>query len=138
MAMHSERLTLVQTKEEARRDAESLAGLPAGTLAAVFSRRSDAVDAAVQLLVDDADALVWVRSGDRAATAIRAARSERGLAARLLRGFGDEELLVRDVLRQAEYGHTVLVVRGQRELAGKLQDASHIYQFGTWTIRPVR
>ena len=119
---------------------ERLAALPAGTIVAVYDGRLDAAGLAVQLKVDDPDRQVWLRSDEAAAASIRNARSARPIALRLLRGFGDEETQVREVMRQAEAGRTLLVFAsdGRATDLSRLQDASHIYQFGLWTIRFIR
>jgi hypothetical protein len=127
----------LQTPEQrAAIRSQALAALPTGTVVAVFESTDDAGHAAVQLLTNDPDTCMWLRGGKQACAAIREARAERSLLIRLLRGFGDEELMVREVLRQADDGRCVLVVHDSKAAwLDVLRDASHIYQFGLWTIR---
>jgi hypothetical protein len=139
MAIRHVGLTLPSWEAEKAKRTEFLAGLPGGTVAAVFDSRADAVGTAVQILTADPDADVWVRNGEEAAAAIRGARSGRSLAVRLLRGFGDEELMVREVLRQADDGRSVLVVRtSDRGCLGHFSGAAHVYRFGLWTFSSLR
>lgn len=140
MAIHTSRLTLqLQQAQTPSVSSAALAALPVGTIVATFDSRRVAVDAAVQILTTNPDALVWVGSGTVGAKAIRAARGQRGIAVKLLRGFGDEEAMVREVIRQAETDRSVLVV-GSADVGklGYLADAAHVYQFGLWTINTIR
>lgn len=138
MAMHEAEIRLRTPDNGATTRSEALAALPAGTLVAIFETRSDASAAAVQLLTNDPDLCLWLRPGREAAAAIRAARSRRSLLMRILRGFGNEELQVREVLRQADEGRSVLVVRDKSSRSlNALDEATHIYRFGVWTTRPL-
>src|SRR5215207_7824373 len=114
MAMHEARSRLPTHRPGELARSEALASLPTGTIVAVFENRGDASSAAVQLLTSDPDTCLWLRSARDASTAIRKARSKRNLGVRLLRGFGDEELMVRQVLRQADDGRNVLVIRDRK------------------------
>jgi hypothetical protein len=139
MAMHEAGIRLQTPEQRAAVRSDALAALPTGTVVAVFENRGDASHAAVQLLTNNPDTTLWLRTGKQAGAAIREARAERSLVVRLLRGFGDEELLVRDVLRQADDGRSVLVIQDSSASSMKaLRDASHVYQLGLWTVRPLR
>jgi hypothetical protein len=132
------RLQKLQENDAAAR-AESLAALPTGTVVAVFANRADASAAAVQLLTTQPATCLWLRSGRSASAAIRAARLRRSFAMKVLRGFGDEELRVREVLRHCDDGGSVLVIRdGKGASLETLHQASHVYQFGMWSVRPLR
>ena len=139
MAIQRAGLKFGTWEQEGTSKSEVLARLPGGSIAAVFASRVDAVGTAVQVLTSDAEAEVWTKTGIQASEAIRDARSGRSLVARLLFGFGDEELMVRDLLRQTDEGRSVLVVRAaSREALKHLGGAAHIYHFGVWTIGPIR
>ncbi len=138
MAMHEVGIRLHTPDKSTTTRSEALAALPTGSLVAIFESRSDASAAAVQLLTNDPDLCLWLRSGREASTAIRAARSGRSLLMRILRGFGNEELQVREVLRRADQGRSVLIVRDSKARSLKaLNEATHIYRFGVWTTRPL-
>ena len=125
--------------EEAAVRAEALAELPGHTIVAIFEDKNVAAGAAVQMLTTDPGALLWLRSGRDASAAIRRARAGRSVVTRLLRGFGDEELTVREVLRQTDDGRTVLVLRKRGgKVLPSLEGASHVYQFRLWTARAIR
>jgi len=137
--MHEAGIRLQAPGQRAAIRLQALAALPAGTVVAVFESTEDAGHAAVQLLTNDPDTCLWLRGGRPASAAIRGARAERSLLIRLLRGFGDEELMVREVLRQADDGRCVLVVHDSKAASlDVLHDASHIYHFGLWTIRALK
>jgi hypothetical protein len=138
MTTHEAGIRLRRREEHGCTGAEDLAGLPSGSVVAVFANRTDASAAAGKLLTNDPDACLWLRDGRNAGEAIRAARSRRSFAMKVLRGFGDEELRVREVLRQADNGGSILVVRGSaaRSLSA-LGLASHVYQFRVWAVRPL-
>jgi hypothetical protein len=139
MAIRHAGLTLPSWEAEKASRTEALAALPGGTIVAVFDSRAEAVGTALQILTAAANAQVWVRNGEEAAAAIRSARSARSLAVRLLRGFGDEELMVREVLRQADDGRSVLVVRtSDRGCLRHFAGAAHVYRFGLWTYSSLR
>ena len=138
MAMHRAGLGLQSHHYTKPPEAESLAALPRGTVVAVFAGRGDANSAAVQLLTDDPAVCLWLRTGREASAAIRAARSRRSLAIRALRGFGNEELQVREILRRSDGGSSVLVIReGPARSLRALNLASHVYRFGAWTVQPL-
>ncbi len=138
MAIRSEGLILNHPAKDTSTGAEALAALPAGSLVAIFESRQEAVDTAIQLLTDDPEAVIWVRSGNRASAEIRSARAHRSLPLRLLKGFGDEEIAVREILRHAASDRTLLVIRGEHHKSLQLTGAYHLYQFGVWTFRALR
>jgi hypothetical protein len=139
MALHEARFELHRRLPQDADRSDALAALPRGTVVAVFTARDDAAAAAVELLRDDPRACLWLRTGREASTAIRAARSQRSLAMKALRGFGNEELRVREVLRHSDSGSSVLVMREGKAAAFRtLSLASHIYRFGAWTVQPLR
>jgi hypothetical protein len=136
--MHDARIWLHTPQENDAARAEALAGLPSGTVVAVFTNRADATAAAVQLLTTQPATCLWLRSGRSASAAIRAARLQRSFAMKVLRGFGDEELRVREVLRHCDDGSSVLVIRDSKAASlAALLEAAHVYQFGVWSVRPL-
>ncbi|MGE0057871.1 MAG: hypothetical protein AB7P33_10210 [Dehalococcoidia bacterium] len=138
MAMHGAGVRLHIPDDRTTTRSDVLAALPSGTLVATFRSRSDAGAAAIQLRTNDPDLCLWLRSGHEASAAIRGARAGRSFLMRILRGFGNEELMVREVLRRADEGESVLVVRDNTARTLKaLNQAAHIYRFGVWTTRPL-
>jgi hypothetical protein len=136
--MHDARIWLQKPQQNDAARVEALAALPTGTVVAVFTNRADASAAAAQLLTSRPAVCLWLRSGRSARAAIRAARLRRSFAMKVLRGFGDEELRVREVLRQCDDGSSVLVIRdGRAASLETLHGASHVYRFGMWSVRPL-
>lgn len=119
-------------------NAHDLAALPVGSTAAVFSSHQDAVHAAGELAAGGRN-YVWMATGEPAAKAIQQARTSRPLFARLANLLSDDATLVGRIIAGAGRDRTVLVVRtAGPEALSRLTGASHIVQFGRWTIRVVR
>ena len=140
MAIRIETLA-TPARQQARAEAgNALAALPSGTVVAVFDSRVDAVGAAVQLAVENADDNVWIGPGAQAALKIRASRNARSFFQRLVSGLSDDEAVIRRVIVQAESDKTVLIVRPRdaRVTLSRLAGARHVVEFGRWATRPLR